>query len=80
MIYPGSKPTTKAGIYVAKYGYFIIIPVDPAKIEKIFRDSQNDREKIEGLVKYVIPTLRQIWKREKKIPVLQTELSDMSRE
>jgi len=65
---------------VAKYGYFIIIPVDPAKIEKILRDSQNDREKIEGLVKYVIPTLRQIWKRDKKIPVLQTELSDMSRE
>lgn len=62
---------------MAKYGYFILIPVDPAKIEKIIRDSQNDREKIDSIVKYIIPTLRQIWKREKKIPVLQTELSQV---
>lgn len=64
---------------MAKYGYFILIPVDPARIEKICRDSQTDREKIDGLVKYVIPTLRQIWKKDKKIPVLQTELSQMNR-
>lgn len=62
---------------MAKYGYFILIPVDPTKIEKIIRDSQNDREKIDSIVKYIIPTLRQIWKREKKIPVLQTELSQV---
>jgi hypothetical protein len=79
IIYLGSNPTTESGIYVAKYGYFILIPVDPARIEKICRDSQTDREKIDGLVKYVIPTLRQIWKKDKKIPVLQTELSQMNR-
>ncbi len=61
---------------MAKYGYFLLVPIDPVKLNKLFKDCQFDEERIEAAINYVVPVLREIWKKTKKLPMIQTELSE----
>jgi hypothetical protein len=64
---------------MAKYGYFLVVPVDPARMNKIFKDCRVDQERIDAIVKYVVPIIQGIWKKDKKLPIIQTELTQTSR-
>jgi hypothetical protein len=61
---------------MAKYGYFLLIPIDPVKLNKIFKDCHIDEERVESVINYVVPILREIWEETKKLPIIQTELSE----
>jgi hypothetical protein len=61
---------------MAEYGYFILIPIDPAKLNKIFKDCHFDEERIDAAINYVVPILREIWEKTKKLPMIQAELSE----
>jgi len=61
---------------MAKYGYFLVVPIDPAKLNKIFKDCHLDEERIEAAINYVVPILREMWESTKKLPLIQTELSE----
>jgi len=61
---------------MAKYGYFLVVPIDPAKLNKIFKDCHLDEERIEAAINYVVPILREMWEKTKKLPLIQTELSE----
>lgn len=61
---------------MVKYGYFLLVPIDPVKLNKIFKDCHVDEERIEAVINYVVPILREIWKENKKLPMIQTELSE----
>ncbi|MGD8506547.1 MAG: hypothetical protein PVF15_07795 [Candidatus Bathyarchaeota archaeon] len=64
---------------MSKYGYFLVIPVDPTRMNKIFKDCRVDKERIDAIIKYVTPIIREIWKEDKKLPIMQTELAKTSR-
>jgi hypothetical protein len=64
---------------MAKYGYFLVVPIDPARMNKIFKDCRVDEERIDAIVKYVVPIIQGIWKKDKKLPIIQTELTQTSR-
>ncbi|MCZ2855862.1 MAG: hypothetical protein O2U62_02080 [Candidatus Bathyarchaeota archaeon] len=64
---------------MAKYGYFLVVPIDPARMNKIFKDCRVDDERIDAIVKYVVPIIQGIWKKDKKLPIIQTELTQTSR-
>ena len=64
---------------MAKYGYFLVIPVDPSRMNKIFKDCRVDKERIDAIIKYVTPIIREIWKEDKKLPIMQTRLTDTNR-
>ncbi len=59
---------------MAKYGYFLLIPIDPAKMNKIFKDCRVAEERIDAIINYAVPIIREIWERTKRIPVIQAEL------
>ena len=59
---------------MAKYGYFLLVPIDPIKMNKIFKDCHFDEERIEATINYVVPIIREIWEKTKKLPIIQTEL------
>ncbi len=61
---------------MAKYGYFLLVPIDPVELNKIFKDCHFDEERIEAAINYVVPILREIWDKTKKLPMIQTELSE----
>ena len=61
--------------HMAKYGYFLAIPIKPAEMNKIFKGCRVDEERIEALIDYIVPIVRDMWKRTKQLPVIQTELS-----
>ena len=61
---------------MAKYGYFLLVPIDPDKLNKIFKDCHFDEERIEAAVDYVVPILREIWEKTKKLPMIQAELPE----
>ena len=65
--------------HMAKYGYFLVVPIDPARMNKIFKDCRVDEEKIDAIVKYVVPIIQGIWEKDKKLPIIQTELTQTSR-
>ncbi len=64
---------------MAKYGYFLVVPIDPARMNKIFKECRIDEERIDAIVKYVVPIIQGIWKKDKKLPIIQTELTQISR-
>ena len=64
---------------MSKYGYFLVVPIDPARMNKIFKDCPVDEERIDAIVKYVVPIIQGIWKKDKKLPIIQTELTQTSR-
>jgi hypothetical protein len=64
---------------MVKYGYFLVVPIDPARMNKIFKDCRVDDERIDAIVKYVVPIIQGIWKKDKKLPIIQTELTQTSR-
>ena len=64
---------------MVKYGYFLVVPIDPARMNKIFKDCRVDQERIDAIVKYVVPIIQGIWKKDKKLPIIQTELTQTSR-
>jgi hypothetical protein len=59
---------------MAKYGYFLLVPIDPIKMNKIFKDCRFDEERIDATINYVVPIIREIWEKTKKLPIIQTEL------
>ncbi len=64
---------------MAKYGYFLVVPIDPARMNRIFKECRIDEERIDAIVKYVVPIIQGIWKKDKKLPIIQTELTQISR-
>jgi len=40
----------------------------------LFKDCQVDEERIDATINYVVPIIREIWKKTKKLPIIQTEL------
>ncbi|MCW4053036.1 MAG: hypothetical protein NWE78_07510 [Candidatus Bathyarchaeota archaeon] len=64
---------------MAKYGYFLVVPIDPARMNRIFKECRIDEERIDAIVKYVVPIIQGIWKKDKKLPIIQTELTQVSR-
>ncbi|UCD40209.1 MAG: hypothetical protein JSV87_01300 [Candidatus Bathyarchaeota archaeon] len=64
---------------MAKYGYFLVVPIDPARMNRIFEECRIDEERIDAIVKYVVPIIQGIWKKDKKLPIIQTELTQVSR-
>ncbi len=64
---------------MAKYGYFLVVPVNPAKIDEIFRDCRVDEERIDAVINYVVPIIKGIWKKDKKLLIIQTELTPTNR-
>ncbi len=64
---------------MAKYGYFLVVPINPARMNKIFKECRIDEERIDAIVKYVVPIIQGIWKKDKKLPIIQTELTQISR-
>lgn len=61
---------------MAKHGYFLLVPIDPVKLNKIFRDCHFDEERIEAAINYVVLILREMWENTKKLPMVQAELSE----
>ncbi len=59
---------------MSKYGYFLLVPIDPAEMNKIFKDCNVDEERIDATINYVVPIIREIWEKTKKLPIIQTEL------
>jgi hypothetical protein len=59
---------------MAKYGYFLLVPIDPTKMNEIFKDCSVDEERIDATINYVVPIIREIWGKTKKLPIIQTEL------
>lgn len=59
---------------MAKYGYFLLVPIDPSKMNKIFKGCHVDEERIDATISYVVPIIREIWDKTKKLPIIQTEL------
>jgi hypothetical protein len=59
---------------MAKYGYFLLVPIDPTKMNEIFKDCNFDEERIDATINYVVPIIREIWEKTKKLPIIQTEL------
>jgi len=59
---------------MAKYGYFLLVPIDPTKMNEIFKDCNVDEERIDATINYVVPRIREIWEKTKKLPIIQTEL------
>ncbi|NIV45064.1 hypothetical protein GWN49_09355 [Candidatus Bathyarchaeota archaeon] len=64
---------------MAKYGYFLVVPIDPARMNRIFKECRIDEDRIDAIVKYVVPIIQGIWKKDKKLPIIQTELTQISR-
>ncbi len=64
---------------MAKYGYFLVVPIDPARMNRIFKECRIDEERIDAIVRYVVPIIQGIWKKDKKLPIIQTELTQISR-
>lgn len=64
---------------MAKYGYFLVVPIDPARMNRIFKECRIDEERIDAIVKYVVPIIQGIWNKDKKLPIIQTELTQISR-
>jgi len=59
---------------MAKYGYFLLVPIDPAKMNEIFKGCRVDDERIDATISYVVPIIRGMWDKTKKLPIIQTEL------
>jgi len=69
-----SKPKISRVSQMAKYGYFLLVPIDPAEMNKIFKGCHVDDERIDATISYVVPIIREIWDKTKKLPIIQTEL------
>ncbi len=63
---------------MAKYGYFLAVPINPAKLNKIFKDCHVDEERIAAFIDYIVPIVRDMWEQTKRLPIIQTELSQSS--
>jgi hypothetical protein len=59
---------------MTKFGYFLLVPIDPTKMNEIFKDCNFDEERIDATINYVVPIIREIWEKTKKLPIIQTEL------
>jgi len=59
---------------MAKYGYFLLVPIDPPKLNEIFKGCHVDEERIDATISYVVPIIREMWDKTKKLPIIQTEL------
>ena len=59
---------------MAKYGYFLLVPIDPSKMNEIFKDCRVDEERIDATINYVVPIIREMWDKTKKLPIIQTAL------
>lgn len=60
---------------MAKYGYFLAIPINPAEMNRIFRDCKADEERINAVINHVVPVIREIWEKTRKLPIIQAEIS-----
>jgi len=69
-----SEPKISWVSQMAKYGYFLLVPIDPAAMNKIFKNCNVDEERIDATINYVVPIIREIWEKTKKLPIIQTEL------
>lgn len=70
----GLKPKNWPVLDMAKYCYFLVVPIDPARMNEIFKGCRVDEERINATIDYVVPIIREMWKRTKKLPIIQSEL------